>query len=85
MLNAHGERKENALPILCVENGMVILRLSEIFGVHQSLKRSVKGGNYHSSSFKGTVALGLTNPKVSLHLSLFYDLTKMLVICFLTA
>lgn len=84
MFDAHAERKETALPILCVENGMVILRFSEIFGLHQSLKRSVKGSNYHSSSFKGTVALGLANPKVCLHQSLFYDLTKMLVICFLT-
>ncbi|PKU85465.1 Transcription initiation factor TFIID subunit 1 [Dendrobium catenatum] len=30
---------ESALPVLCVEDGLVILRFSEIFGVHEPLKR----------------------------------------------
>ncbi|KAH0465864.1 hypothetical protein IEQ34_005967 [Dendrobium chrysotoxum] len=32
-------KSETALPVLCVEDGLVILRFSEIFGVHEPLKR----------------------------------------------
>lgn len=30
------------LPVLCVEDGMVILRFSEIFGIHEPLKKADK-------------------------------------------
>ncbi|PPE02912.1 hypothetical protein GOBAR_DD00072 [Gossypium barbadense] len=30
------------LPVLCVEDGMVILRFSEIFGIHEPLKKAAK-------------------------------------------
>lgn len=30
------------LPILCVEDGMAILKFSEIFGIHEPLKKAVK-------------------------------------------
>ena len=30
------------LPVLCVEDGMVILRFSEIFGIHEPLKKGDK-------------------------------------------
>lgn len=30
------------LPVLCVEDGMVILRFSEIFGIHEPLKKGNK-------------------------------------------
>lgn len=30
------------LPVLCIENGMVILRFSEIFGIHEPLKKGEK-------------------------------------------
>ncbi|KAG6652791.1 hypothetical protein CIPAW_05G030600 [Carya illinoinensis] len=37
------ERSGSApLPVLCIENGMVILRFSEIFGIHESLKKGEK-------------------------------------------
>lgn len=37
------EGKRSApLPILCVEDGMVILRFSEIFGIHGPLKKGEK-------------------------------------------
>ncbi|XP_039138858.1 LOW QUALITY PROTEIN: transcription initiation factor TFIID subunit 1-like [Dioscorea cayenensis subsp. rotundata] len=35
-------RREISLPVLCVEDGMSILRFSEIFGVHEPLKRAEK-------------------------------------------
>ncbi|KAJ0969401.1 hypothetical protein J5N97_022278 [Dioscorea zingiberensis] len=35
-------RSDISLPVLCVEDGMVILRFSEIFGVHEPLKRAEK-------------------------------------------
>ncbi|KAF5731919.1 transcription initiation factor TFIID subunit 1 isoform X1 [Tripterygium wilfordii] len=35
------------LPILCVEDGMVILRFSEIFGIHQPLKKGEKSDHKH--------------------------------------
>ncbi|KAL2458807.1 Transcription initiation factor TFIID subunit 1 [Forsythia ovata] len=49
-----GEEEQNApeepagdgcsatLPILCVEDGMVILKFSDIFGIHEPLKKAVK-------------------------------------------
>ena len=30
------------LPVLCIEDGMVILRFSEIFGIHEPLKKGEK-------------------------------------------
>lgn len=38
-------REENRapLPILCIEDGMAILRFSEIFGIHKPLKKAKKG------------------------------------------
>lgn len=38
------------LPILCIENGMVILRFSEIFGIHEPLKRREKRDHGYSVS-----------------------------------
>ncbi|KAL2490963.1 Transcription initiation factor TFIID subunit 1 [Abeliophyllum distichum] len=51
-----GEEEQNApeeqagdgcsapLPILCVQDGMAILKFSEIFGIHEPLKKAVKRG-----------------------------------------
>ncbi|XP_050209349.1 transcription initiation factor TFIID subunit 1 isoform X2 [Mercurialis annua] len=36
------------LPVLCVEDGMVILRFSEIFGIHESLKKGEKRDRRYS-------------------------------------
>ncbi|XP_020534043.1 transcription initiation factor TFIID subunit 1 isoform X2 [Jatropha curcas] len=36
------------LPILCIEDGMVILRFSEIFGIHEPLKKAEKRGHRYS-------------------------------------
>ncbi|KAJ8768872.1 hypothetical protein K2173_023867 [Erythroxylum novogranatense] len=36
------------LPILCVEDGLVILRFSEIFGIHEPLKRTEKRDHRYS-------------------------------------
>ncbi|XP_043715426.1 transcription initiation factor TFIID subunit 1 [Telopea speciosissima] len=35
-----------SLPILCIEDGMVILRFSEIFGVHEPLKKDKRDPRY---------------------------------------
>ncbi|XP_042499646.1 transcription initiation factor TFIID subunit 1 [Macadamia integrifolia] len=35
-----------SLPILCIEDGMVILRFSEIFGVHEPLKKDKRDHRY---------------------------------------
>lgn len=40
------------LPVLCVEDGMVILRFSEIFGIHEPLKKGEKR-DHRYSIFKG--------------------------------
>ncbi|XP_021908111.1 transcription initiation factor TFIID subunit 1-like [Carica papaya] len=34
-----------SLPVLCIEDGMVILRFSEIFGIHEPLKKEEKRGH----------------------------------------
>ncbi|KAF2294180.1 hypothetical protein GH714_008022 [Hevea brasiliensis] len=39
------------LPVLCIEDGMVILRFSEIFGIHEPLKKGDKR-DYRYSIFK---------------------------------
>ncbi|KAJ7943953.1 Transcription initiation factor TFIID subunit 1 [Quillaja saponaria] len=36
------------LPVLCIEDGMVILRFSEIFGIHEPLKKMEKRDNQRS-------------------------------------
>lgn len=36
------EKSHTPLPVLCMENGMAILQFSEIFGVHDSLKKKEK-------------------------------------------
>ncbi|XP_065874300.1 transcription initiation factor TFIID subunit 1 isoform X2 [Euphorbia lathyris] len=36
------------LPVLCVEDGMVILRFSEIFGIHESLKKGERREHRYS-------------------------------------
>ncbi|KAB2062452.1 hypothetical protein ES319_A10G153000v1 [Gossypium barbadense] len=35
-------KSSTPLPVLCVEDGMVILRFSEIFGIHEPLKKAAK-------------------------------------------
>ena len=37
-----GGNDSTLLPILCVEDGLVILRFSEIFGLYEPLKKSDK-------------------------------------------
>ncbi|XP_042461128.1 transcription initiation factor TFIID subunit 1-like isoform X1 [Zingiber officinale] len=34
-----GSRADTSLPVLCVEDGMVILRFSEMFGIHEAVRR----------------------------------------------
>nr|ASU54199.1 histone acetyltransferase [Hevea brasiliensis] len=41
------------LPVLCIEDGMVILRFSEIFGIHEPLKKGDKR-EYRYSIFKAS-------------------------------
>ena len=36
------EKGSTPLPVLCIEDGMVILRFSEIFGIHEPLKKGEK-------------------------------------------
>ncbi|WCJ21155.1 Transcription initiation factor TFIID subunit 1 [Euphorbia peplus] len=36
------------LPVLCIEDGMVILRFSEIFGIHESLKKGERRDHRYS-------------------------------------
>lgn len=42
-------RSETSLPVLCVEDGMVILKFSEIFGIHEPLRKAERmDHNRHS-------------------------------------
>ncbi|WOL14715.1 transcription initiation factor TFIID subunit 1 [Canna indica] len=41
-LESHGD---TSLPVLCVEDGMVILRFSEIFGIHEPVRRPERKSN----------------------------------------
>lgn len=43
MEEASREENRAPLPILCIEDGMAILRFSEIFGIHKPLKKAKKG------------------------------------------
>jgi hypothetical protein len=36
------------MPVLCIENGLVILRFSEIFGLHEPLKKGDKRDHRYS-------------------------------------
>lgn len=36
------------LPVLCVEDGVTILRFSEIFGIHEPLRKGEKREHRHS-------------------------------------
>lgn len=47
------------LPVLCVEDGMVILRFSEIFGIHEPLKKREKKEQRYSIH-KGMLSYFLT-------------------------
>lgn len=49
-------RSSTPLPILCIEDGKVILRFSEIFGIHESLKKAEKRDRRYSVS-KGNLFL----------------------------
>lgn len=42
------EKGSTPLPVLCIEDGMVILRFSEIFGIHKSLKKREKRDRRYS-------------------------------------
>lgn len=43
------EKAHTSLPVLCMENGMAILQFSEIFGVHDSLKKKEKRDSRYCS------------------------------------
>lgn len=43
------------MPILCVEDGVVILKFSEIFGVSEPLKKARRRGHRHSVPKGNTV------------------------------
>ncbi|KAG6593022.1 Transcription initiation factor TFIID subunit 1, partial [Cucurbita argyrosperma subsp. sororia] len=43
------EKAHTPLPVLCMENGMAILQFSEIFGVHDSLKKKEKRDSRYCS------------------------------------
>ncbi|XP_058086188.1 transcription initiation factor TFIID subunit 1 isoform X2 [Magnolia sinica] len=42
-------KKGTPLPVLCIEDGMVVLRFSEIFGVHEPLKKREKRDHHRYS------------------------------------
>lgn len=41
-------KSSTPLPVLCVEDGNVILRFSEIFAIHEPLKKAVKREQWFS-------------------------------------
>ncbi|XP_019445197.1 PREDICTED: transcription initiation factor TFIID subunit 1-like isoform X1 [Lupinus angustifolius] len=41
-------KRSTPLPILCVEDGVAILRFSEIFGIHEPLRKGEKRDHHHS-------------------------------------
>ncbi|KAK7407342.1 hypothetical protein VNO78_09180 [Psophocarpus tetragonolobus] len=49
------------LPVLCVEDGMVILRFSEIFGIHEPLRKGEKREHRHSIPRDRYKSLDLTD------------------------
>ncbi|KAG9146368.1 hypothetical protein Leryth_018420 [Lithospermum erythrorhizon] len=49
------------LPILCIENGMVILRFSEIFGIHEPLKKKEKRDHGYSVSKEKYKCMDITD------------------------
>lgn len=40
------DKNTTPLPILCIEDGLAILRFSEIFGIFEPLKKAVKEHRY---------------------------------------
>lgn len=44
------DKSSAPLPILCIEDGKAILRFSEIFGIHESLKKAEKRDRRYSVS-----------------------------------
>lgn len=46
-------KRGTSLPILCIEDGMVILRFSEIFGVHEPTKKAERKDQHRHSVNKG--------------------------------
>uniref|UniRef100_A0A1D1Y4I7 Transcription initiation factor TFIID subunit 1 n=1 Tax=Anthurium amnicola TaxID=1678845 RepID=A0A1D1Y4I7_9ARAE len=52
---SNNPRSGISLPILCVEDGMVILRFSEIFGIHAPLKKVEKRGHHRYCKIKENV------------------------------
>lgn len=48
-------RNETTLPVLCVEDGMVILKFSEIFGIHEPLRKTERKDQHKQSTNKERV------------------------------
>lgn len=42
------DKGSTPLPVLCIEDGMVILRFSEIFGIHEPIKKREKRDRRYS-------------------------------------
>lgn len=42
------DKGSTPLPVLCIEDGMVILRFSEIFGIHEPFKKREKRDRRYS-------------------------------------
>jgi hypothetical protein len=49
------DKGHTPLPILCIEDGMEILRFSEIFSIHEPLKKGEKR-DHRYSILKGTLS-----------------------------
>lgn len=53
------DKAASLLPVLCIQNGMVILRFSQIFGIHEFSKKSYRRDHktsVHKETFKSTDA-----------------------------
>lgn len=53
------DKSATPLPVLCIEDGKVILRFSEIFGIHVPLKKAEKRDHRYSVP-KGTGLIYVT-------------------------